>query len=129
MFNNKKPKNRSKDEFQPPELPIGWIASTFIGPTIIAISPQLFSSDGASFSTSLIIALVLLSISLLVICFSLVLRLYNASYSRQVLEYQMDQIREEIVTLNRANHLIQKADQKVLEFQEQEIESEIYMEE
>lgn len=77
------------NSFLPPNLPIGWIASTFIGPTLVVVLPKLFSSEGSSFAASLIVALVLLSVSLLVICFTLILRLYNESYARQVFEFRL----------------------------------------
>lgn len=80
--------------FEPPKLPIAWIASTFILPTLIIVLPYLFSSGDASFTTLLIIALSVLSILLLVVCFALVVRIYSEAYKTQVLELNIKRVEE-----------------------------------
>lgn len=90
-----------KNEFKPPKLPIAWIAVTFIIPILTVILPYLFSAKDAPFATLVIIALSLLSVSLLIVCFALVVKLYNEAYMRQVMKLKVEQTLEQLEKLQK----------------------------
>lgn len=100
------------NEFKPPKLPIAWIASTFIAPSLIVILPYLFSAKDAQFTTLMIIALSLLSLSLLIVCFSLVINLYNESYKRQVMRLKLERTLEEVEDMQSKLHQIEQQKSK-----------------
>ena len=83
-------------DFKPPKLPIAWIASTFIAPSMVVILPNLFSSEDIPFTTLVIIALSLLSILLLILCIAVVIKLYDESYKRQLEEIALSDMEEDI---------------------------------
>lgn len=115
---NNKSDNKSGDSFQPPNLPVAWIASTFIGPILVVVLPKFFSSEGTTFTTSLIIALVLLSVSLLVICFAVVLKLYDESYARQIILFNLNILEKNIEVMEKNEISNDKKYKELLELQE-----------
>lgn len=83
------------NNFNSPELPIKWIASTFIAPALTFIIPYLLTAGETSISTLVIIALILLSLLLFVLFLSTILRLYNESYARQVTDLKLEILRKD----------------------------------
>lgn len=97
----------NKSDFEPPKLPIAWIAGTFVAPVLVVLLPKLFTSD-VSFSTLLILALALLSVLLLVVCFALIVRIYNESYKTQIAEFKLDQMIDELKLLQKRLDALEK---------------------
>lgn len=83
-------------DFNPPKLPIAWIASTFIAPSLVVILPNLFSSEDIPLTTLVIIALSLLSVLLVILCIAVVIKLYDESYKRQLEEIVLSDIEEDV---------------------------------
>lgn len=86
----------SNSNFDPPKLPLKWIACTFVSPALVVILPSFFTDEGLSLSARVIIALALLSLLLIVSCFSLVLNLYNSSYQTQVAYLHLKNLEDEL---------------------------------
>ena len=99
-----------KKAFEPPKLPIRWIASVFIAPALIVLLPYLLTAGSTSLSTLIIIGLTLLSVLLLVLCFSFVLRLYDEAFSRQILEFKVSNLEDDAAAMHkRLDILVNKA--------------------
>ena len=99
--------------FNRPKLPIAWITTTFIAPAMVIILPSLFSSDDTSFTTRVILALVLLSLLLIVACFSLILNLYDVSYNCQILEFKFEQ---QDIELTLQQNKLKAVEEQLIEF-------------
>lgn len=101
----------NKSDFEPPKLPIAWIAATFVAPTLIVLLPQIFTSD-VSLPILLIMALALLSVLLLIVCFALVVRIYNESYKTQIAEFKLEQMMDEMELLQKRLDTLEKKQRK-----------------
>jgi hypothetical protein len=97
-----------KKDFEPPKLPIVWIASTFVAPILIVVLPLVFSAN-VSFSVLLIIALSLLSLLLLIVCFALVVRIYSEAYKTQIATFHLDRLEKEVLSLQSRLDVLEKA--------------------
>lgn len=98
----------NNNDFAPPKLPIVWIASTFVAPILIVVLPLIFSAN-VSFSTLLIIALSLLSLLLLIVCFALVVRIYSEAYKTQIANFHLDRLEKELKSLQSRIDNLEKA--------------------
>lgn len=116
------PKAQSKsDEFESPNLPYAWLATTFILPVLVVIVPQLFTKT-ASLTSLIIIALVLMSALLFVLWLSTHTRLYDESYKRQLLTNRLEEFKKEIALLQKNQDLIKIRHSELLEFEKENAE-------
>lgn len=90
------PEPKSRDKFRPPNLPIAWLASTFVVPVLVVFIPYLIAKDEVDFVTCLSIGLTLACIMLFVFAFSLILRLYDSAFELQLLQRDVDSMENRV---------------------------------
>lgn len=79
-------------EFKPPDLPIAWIAVTFLAPLVVILIPALIKSTNYDFKFTLIIALAVLAVFLFVTCLTCIFRIYDSSFMLQGQKRELDQL-------------------------------------
>ena len=87
--------SNENEQFKPPKLPIGWLASTFIAPLLILLIPNLIKSLQYDFKWILIIALSVWGALLFVACIALILGLYDTSFLLQLCKNDIRQLSHE----------------------------------
>lgn len=84
----------NEPRFNPPNLGVSWLISIFIAPVLVASLPYLFAKDEVSSTMCLIIGLVLLVALLFFYTFFLILKIYDASYRCQIIEFKLERIEQ-----------------------------------
>ena len=87
-------------KFQPPKLPLPLIATTFIGPALVAILPGVFSGE-VPWTIRIIAALSLLSVMLLVLVFIVLLKAYDEAFTNQMIKSVAEGHAERLVIMEK----------------------------
>ena len=80
-----------KKSFQAPPLPFGWLATTFIAPTVIAVLSYVLSNKNLSLSACVIIGLSLFSAMMIVACIILAFQRFSEAFDRQLIDYKLSE--------------------------------------
>jgi len=91
MTDTKEPINL-KEEFTPPTFPFRWLAGTFITPLVVLVLPDIIKNQSLSLEFRAAVALGVLSMMLFISCIYLWLKVYEISYSIQIMQYKLSSI-------------------------------------
>lgn len=125
-----------KDKFEPPKLPFGWIATTFVVPVITFVLPDILKSSDISLPIRAAISLALLSVLLFVTCIIMTLKTYETAYTQQSIKRETDYLKNELqnaidisklqeataLELRRKTELLENESRRIVEELRREIE-------